>query len=507
MSRIEALSRRYAAAAAVARNGVEIIVVADVGGSAFDRALRGVLGEVRDEESGPWDEVVGIGKALRWRRLTHPQPIEFNPALSEGHAQFVQHIERLRGAVSFGPALDALASSSAAMLAGDSPVGTLLARSVAEVGASDCAVVVASRAAQAGVRDWLGQSGIRVLIAGELDEADGESLTYAIGPPRFFPPALVSAPPTDEVTFLLPAWFADLSVPRSAISAYAEGALRIGSRVLREGADDVSTAAAAQTILEPIDEAKLQPAPVWGPIRKPNRPPEIGEVEAQKLLLAGGLALWLDDGDRIRAVDPRQPAGERVIYVDVGEVGVGTFLLVRTGITERRVLYDAALQQLGSLAQQVDQSQTAWKSTLSERIRSEGYNFVVSSLLARGVRTAERAKAWTDPNLIRPNSDTDFESTLKWLGVPRDPTVGYANRVRRALYQASADIREELETAVSQADLDALDRHGFLNLEVETTGFRGILATRVLAVSPITALIQRRDARVPFKDGGAQWLE
>lgn len=507
MNRIEALNRRYAAAATVARNGVEIILAADTGGSAFDRALRSVLGEVRDEEPGLWDEVVRISKALRWRRLTHPQPLEFNPALSEGHAQLVQHIDRVRGAVSFGPALDALASASAAMLTGDSPVGTLLTRSVAEVGASDCAVLVASRAAQTGVRDWLDPSRIRVLTAGELEEADGASLTYAIGPPRFFPAALVTAPPTDEVTFLLPAWFTDLSLPRSVISSYAEGAPRIESRVLREGTDEVPTAPDAQITPEPIDEAELQPAPAWGPIRKPNRPPEIGEVEARKLLLAGGHALWLDDGDRIRAVDPKQPAGERVIYVDVGEVGIGTFLLVRTGTTERRVLYEAALQQLGSLAQEVDQSQAAWKSALSERIRAEGYNRVVNSLLALGVRTAERVRAWTDPNLIRPNSDTDFESTLRWLDIPRDPTVGYANRLRRALYQASADIREELETAVSQADLNALDRHGSLILEVETAGFRGILATRVLAVSPNTALIQRRDARVPFEDGGARWLE
>jgi hypothetical protein len=132
---------------------------------------------------------------------------------------------------------------------------------------------------------------------------------------------------------------------------------------------------------------------------------------------------------------------------------------------------------------------------------------VVNDLLALGVRSAERARAWTDPNLIRPNSDSDFEATLGWLGVPRDPAMAYANRLRRALYQASAAIRDELESAVSRADLDVLDRRGYLTLGVETAGFRGILATRVLAVSPGTALVQRRDARVPFEDGGARWLE
>jgi hypothetical protein len=196
-----------------------------------------------------------------------------------------------------------------------------------------------------------------------------------------------------------------------------------------------------------------------------------------------------------------------VIYVDVGEVGVGTYLLVRTGVTERGVLYEAALQQLGPIAPDVDRSQEAWKAALSERIRAESYIQVVRRLQIVGVRAAERARAWTDPNLIRPSSDADFETVLQWLDVPRDPTVGYANRLRRALYQASAAIRDELERAMSRADLHELDQHGFLNLELDTPGFRGILATRVLAISPGTALIQRRDARFPFEDGGARWLE
>jgi hypothetical protein len=392
------------------------------------------------------------------------------------------------------------------MLFGDSPVGALLRRSIDEVGAGDCAVVVGSRAAQAGVRNWLGQSGVKILTAGELDEADGRSITYAVGPPRVFPAALVMAPPTDEITFLVPTWFADLALPRSVISSYTEGSQPVGSRVLSEGTDDVPRELDTEPVA-PIDEAELQPVPTWGPIPEPSRRPDIGEVEARKLLLANRLALWLDDGERIRAVDPAQPAGERVIYVDVGEVGVGTYLLVRTGVTERGVLYEAALQQLGPIAPDVDRSQEAWKAALSERIRAESYIQVVRRLQIVGVRAAERARAWTDPNLIRPSSDADFETVLQWLDVPRDPTVGYANRLRRALYQASAAIRDELERAMSRADLHELDQHGFLNLELDTPGFRGILATRVLAISPGTALIQRRDARFPFEDGGARWLE
>ena len=46
-----------------------------------------------------------------------------------------------------------------------------------------------------------------------------------------------------------------------------------------------------------------------------------------------------------------------------------------------------------------------------------------------------------------------------------------------------------------------------LSLDVKAAGFRGILATRVLAVSPFMEVVSRNDARVPFEDRSGQWLE
>jgi hypothetical protein len=75
------------------------------------------------------------------------------------------------------------------------------------------------------------------------------------------------------------------------------------------------------------------------------------------------------------------------------------------------------------------------------------------------------------------------------------------------LYQVSAEIGKQLEAAVSEADLTELDATGHLSLDVETQGFRGILATRVLGVSPYCEIVSRHDARVPFEDRSGQWLE
>ena len=238
-----------------------------------------------------------------------------------------------------------------------------------------------------------------------------------------------------------------------------------------------------------------------------NREPTTEEVEAHKVLLSGNLAMWLDDGERIRSIDPEQPAGERVTYTEVSAVRTGTYLLLRQGTTERGALYQAAIAKLGQRSKPVQEAQTTWKHLLAKRLERDGYRRVVKQLRASGVKAADRARAWTDPNLIRPNSDHDFENLLHWLEVPIQPTFGYAAMLRKALYQASVEIGRQLEIAVSAADLTELEASGHLGLDVKAEGFRGILATRVLAVSPHSEIVSRHVARVPFEDRSGQWLE
>jgi len=54
--------------------------------------------------------------------------------------------------------------------------------------------------------------------------------------------------------------------------------------------------------------------------------------------------------------------------------------------------------------------------------------------------------------------------------------------------------------------LSSLERDGFLRLKLDIPGFRSIIATRVLAVSPHLEPVHRSEVRRPFKDRGAQWL-
>lgn len=504
MSRIASLNRRYAACAELTRIGVEVVAVGDPVGARLNAAVRRLMVLVQDDGPELWEDLIGAVKSLRWRLVTQPQPLEFNSALADAVDQVNRQVRRMRGAIQDEGLLDELLAASEAVGAADPVLGDVLVRSIEEVGSSECVVVAASKVAQMALSGWLGDRGVLVLTSGELErEQPTVDQAYVVGPPRFYRSSLVTAPMTSGISFILPAWFGDRSIPRSAIAAYADGAIRIESRVFTEG--DISEPGAEGASAEVEDE--FLPQPIWGVGGPADREPGADEVEARKVLLSGNLAIWLDDGDRIRALDPEQPPGERVVYTEVGAVRPGTFLLLRQGESERGALYRAALGKLASKGPSVEAAQKAWKKKLSVRLQELSYRRVASDLRASGVRAAERARAWTELSLVRPNRDEDFEGLLQWLGIPIQPTFGFATMLRRAHHQASADLREQLERAISEGDLSALERDGHWSLESKREGSRGLIATRVLAVSPHKEIVSRHDARVPFEDRSGQWLE
>jgi hypothetical protein len=500
------VASRYARSADLVSNGVELDLVGDPAGARVNAAVRQLLLLARDDGSGLWDGVLGAAKALRWRLLTQPQPFEFGSAVQMAAADVVTEGGRLRAAV--GPqaqlALDELAAAAEAVAVTDPVAGGVLLESIREATAAACVVIAVRGAAAAGLESWLGPLGFRVRSASQLirEQLFAES-GYAVGPPRFFPASLVNAPMTETLNFVLPAWFGDRSLPRSVLAG-AEGAVVVtGMDFVIGGVAELAAAPA-----EAADETELLPQASWIPPDAAPREPRADEVAARRMLLSGGYGMWLDDdGEWIRAIDPSQPGGGRVVNVDVHAVRPGTYLLLRDGATERRALYEAALHLMEPQAAAVVASQSEWKGALQARLDQFGRAAVVRELAAVGVRTLDRVAAWTDPMLARPRSNQDFERLLQWLGVKVHPAYELATDLRRKRAQASAEIGDQLEEAVAAADMSRLERDGHLRLELNSKGFRGVIATRVLSISPHVEIIPRHDARVLGPERSAKWLE
>lgn len=511
MNRIESVIQRYEAAATLVRNGVEIVAVADPVGARYDKAVR-QLALASRADPGLWEDLIRPARILRWRQATQPLPTGSAPGLVAAATEVIRQAKLLRGAVADDRLLDELSASALEAAESQAPLSDTLCGLIEWTGAANCVVVAASRPAQAALSAAWGKLGVHVVTAPDLArEETCSDQAYAIGPPAFFGASLVTAPAAFAVCFLIPGWVQDRTVPSSGIARYADsGAIQVRSRVRAEpsGGGGVGT---GETNMEGGAELAddLLPQAVWASPRMPLREPGSEEVKARKVLLSGGLAIWLDDsdGERIRTVDPAQPSGERVAYSPIETIQPGTYLLLREGETERGAVSATALRLLGPHARGIIATQHEWKERLARRIESRGYGAVAADLRRHGVKTADRARAWTDPYLIRPQDDGAFRQLLEWLNIPVEPSFSNATRLRRATHRVTADIRDQLQVAVDGADLERLGLEGHLSLETAVDGFRGMIATRVLAISPYAEIVPRHDVRVPFTDRSAQWLE
>lgn len=506
---LERLNATYGAARALSTrpDALEVWSVTDPAGASYNASLRRLLFEIAHDDPESWQSLLAPARALLWRLATEPMPEAW--AQRESLIRLVAgSCDRARQAsnTSTQVALESLGSSADALLGDEIPaVASVLVESIQECGGAP-SVFTSGRAALQASR-WFEEADVNseALTTSQLMAHDVVEQVFLVGPPRFFGRRPVVAPRSECVTFLVPHWVRDQAVPRSQFAGLTPSAYRAKQR--------------ARTVGEPPDlsgseisgdesQQLTPPSPVWRKVE--SRPPRVDEVSAKTVLLTGGFAMYLDqEGEHIRALDPSAPPGERVQQTRVAAVTRGTFLLLREGASESEVLYDRALALMGRQGPNVEASQQRWKDLLAVRLRRDGRSQVVRELERRGVSAASRAPAWTARTLASPQSQSDFELLLAYLGLALDPYVANAQLVRRMRGRAVAEIREALEREMSQIDAKELTGPGFLmfDLDAEGEGAAGLFATRVLAVSPEAEPVQRREVRKPFRAEVPSWLE
>ncbi len=488
------LQSRYAAATRLVEDGVELALIVDPEGAQLNSVIRR-WSSAFAEQPGPWDDIYLGAKALQWSRVTDAQPQ--SSRAQQLASRVVELADRILPAVSDKPLVEELRRAVTDVLRSEPPVGRTLLRSIAELGDVPCAVVVSRRRDRETIRNWLGRQ-VPTMSCGDLRATDIEvDVVYVVGPPSFFPSSIVTAPIAEEVIFLMPSWLTDHAVKSSGLAHVAEGAIEIPVR--QTGASsDLPDRVQADHGFEPTADWSLD---------QPDFETSAELVQARKVLLSGGRAIWLDDGESIRALSPDQPEGERVVYVEVGSVGPGDFLLLRDGPAEHGALYEAALRHLDAQATAVAVTQSAWKSALKKRIDSAGDEAASEALRAMGVSAFNRVPSWASQELIRPMRDRDFRLLLEWLDLEIEPAFEHARLLRNAFYAASRDVRAQLEQAVAEADLAHLESEGHLRIDCGIEGVRAIVASEVLAISSERVKVPSHLVREPFEDGDGKWLD
>ncbi|MCL2489494.1 MAG: hypothetical protein FWF36_02020 [Propionibacteriaceae bacterium] len=501
------VNERYRIAKDMLESTIEIWPVGDHLGHVFDQRLRGLL-VVSQDSLEVFGDLIGAAKALRWRLLTDPQPWVCGDdyVLSAARAVGVE-AGKLHAAISpeAQQALTDLAEAAQRLAQENPSVGSVLLQAADEVGPRDCLVVAANNASAERLARWLHPNGVGVLTARELIHFPREvEQVYAVGPPRLFASAIVTAPVSSSMAFLFPEWFSDRTLPVSPLSKYSQGTFGVETHVF-----PVNQSPAVDESAQAPPEDMMLPTPVWPVKANPDRIPRPLEALARRAYLSGGYFVFLDEGERVRTIEPTQAIEERVVSLPINAVQPGVYLLLRLGESEQGSLYAAAINSFGARAVEIANSQAKWKKALGERVGQYGVEGCETELRGLGVKAAGRVLAWIDPTLDRPQRNSDFRLLLKWLDIDEQPAFTLATDLRRKRQQLGHSVRSELEKVLSTSDLTSLMVKGHLALSSADPKYRGMIATRVLAISPWQEIVAVQQTRVLFEDhrGGGRWLE
>ena len=143
-------------------------------------------------------------------------------------------------------------------------------------------------------------------------------------------------------------------------------------------------------------------------------------VDARLFLLADGYRVFLqaDAGRSVTVIDPDEPPHERIGSVQMEDVGVETFVLLRSSGGGDLVVA-VADKILGGHARQLRTMQQEWKQRLNELIRDIGLDAVAARLAGHGAIRANRQniRNWASPRSLRTQDFADFRAIMEVTGL------------------------------------------------------------------------------------------
>jgi hypothetical protein len=186
-----------------------------------------------------------------------------------------------------------------------------------------------------------------------------------------------------------------------------------------------------------------------------------------------------DGSEKIDVLVETENINERVISISVEDLEEDSIMLLRDGETSKSAIIPEANKVLRTSAALHRSNQSKWKIKLLEKLERLGRERVNRDLQDYGIESPY-ANEWSKVNFIRPQSDKDFDSLLRYLGfgeVDRRQIFESSIRIRGAHSTAGRNITSGLKKAFSDVKLSEIYESGSLIKSLE-----GDDKARVIAV-------------------------
>jgi hypothetical protein len=350
------------------------------------------------------------------------------------------------------------------------------------------------------VEELLGQSEAAkeflVVSAGQLRGAETYKWLVVVGPARWYPDHLLSAPRAARISIVQYDWLGGSTQPRKLFDVQSPGVSRATARA------HVSTS-------HPSDEISVLSSEDWEDIYETSgvgtSPDDTADaVKALPFALEGGWAVWLDaeEGGSAMVVDLDLGGRPEVHRVPVPELEKGMFLLLRTSGGGDYIVAMAD-RLLGPQAAELRSSQANWKERLRNVIRRKGVVAVCQELKAAGAPhgTEGNLRRWVWNRSIKPHDRSDFDAVLQvaGLGTRSNELWRMMTRIDRAHRRAGQAIRKQLLRQARSADLTDLDRLGRMSFDLPGIEAGSLEAFRIVGIGSTPVGIPDHRLGHPFE--------
>ena len=307
-----------------------------------------------------------------------------------------------------------------------------------------------------------------------------------IGPTRWYPEYVFSAPRAENLLVLKYSWIRDSWKHENEFVAPLQNkASKLMETFIDEPFDNSSFA--AEELLPPVFDFQQIKKRIAIELIGHS---EVEYVQAKLFLLEEGWAVILetDETSSVLVIDLRD-LEKPVKKIKADEIEANMFVLLRTSGGGDFII-PVADQIMGEKGVVARDYQHKWKSLLRSKIISVGYEKVISDLRKFGSIRANRINVhnWMSYNSIKTEYKEDFYAIMKFVDLEKEAEYswGLMEIIDHAHRRAGHQIRSMLLDKVKKSDLSTLQRTGKMNFELVGEHSISITAFQIKEISPET---------------------
>jgi hypothetical protein len=450
--------------------------------------LQRELGE--DREDPFWEAVMPPLRRFRFEFTGYPLPFNHPEYLADDTATYLlsqlSNCDRIfpRHAPRAGLVLNTLLSL---LQRPTNPLGESLASALSKRQDEALGILMLRSRYRKAVDDFLKARGIEATCLGPNDLSDNRlfgSLAI-VGPLRWYPPSILSAPRAANIELFTYDWIGDQQ-PRLSLLQASQSAISDGLTVL--GSDS----ARAETAV--IDADDLVPAIPWVTLSQRLTGHEASQEGADSVasylfLLSEGFMVFLEaEANATTSVlSLTGDITERIKRVPNVDIQPGMYMLLRSEGGGDYIVSVADIL-LGSTASPLREKQKLWKARLRAKILESGISEVVRELRAVGSRIADEqnVRNWASAHSLKTAERQDFAAIMLYVGLASQAADLWTSMalLDSAHRRAGARIRKQLLNKVRSTSLGQLQSLGKIDFVLPESEGGAISGFRVEDRSP-----------------------